>query len=297
MSMVLVVDDAAGDRLMVQALLAGEADLEVQLAAQGAEALALMAQRLPDVVITDLLMPEMTGLELVATIRRQYPQVPVVLMTSRGSEEIAAEALRLGAASYIPKRLLAYYLRDTIREVLSVASPPPSQAPIWETITESTTVFLLENDAALFAPLVAYLQERAGQMGICDHADRTRVGIALEEALCNALYHGNLEIGSQLRETDTASYYALVQRRRRESPYQQRRIAVEAQFTRRAARFSIRDDGAGFDPRALPDPTDPVNLEKASGRGILLMRAFMDEVNYNAAGNTVTLVKRCKFRA
>jgi len=296
MSMVLVVDDAAGDRSMIQGLLASEADLEVQLAAQGAEALAAMARRLPDVVITGLLMPEMTGLELVATIRRQYPQIPVIVMTSRGSEEIAAEALRLGAASYIPKRLLAHYLRDTIREVLSVAAPALSQARIWEAITESSTVFSLENDAALFGPLVAYLQERAGQMGICDHADRTRVGIALEEALSNALYHGNLEIGSQLREADADSYYALMERRRREAPYQQRRIAVEAKFTRREARFSIRDGGAGFDPSALPDPTDSANLEKTSGRGILLMRAFMDEVIYNAAGNAVTLVKRCKLQ-
>ncbi|MGE0608143.1 MAG: ATP-binding protein, partial [Pirellulales bacterium] len=48
----------------------------------------------------------------------------------------------------------------------------------------------------------------------------------------------------------------------------------------------------GFDPSKLPDPTDPANLEKASGRGLLLMRSFMDEVTYNATGNQITLVKR-----
>ena len=56
----------------------------------------------------------------------------------------------------------------------------------------------------------------------------------------------------------------------------------------------MRDEGSGFDPGALPDPLDPENLEKASGRGVLLMRAFMDDVRYNDAGNEVTLVLRRK---
>jgi anti-sigma regulatory factor (Ser/Thr protein kinase) len=49
----------------------------------------------------------------------------------------------------------------------------------------------------------------------------------------------------------------------------------------------------GFDPSLLPDATDPTNLEKASGRGVLLMRMLMDEVFYNSTGNEVTLVKHC----
>jgi anti-sigma regulatory factor (Ser/Thr protein kinase) len=57
------------------------------------------------------------------------------------------------------------------------------------------------------------------------------------------------------------------------------------------ARFVIRDEGPGFDPHKVPDPTDPENLERESGRGLLLMRSFMDSVAYNPTGNEVTLVK------
>ncbi len=67
---------------------------------------------------------------------------------------------------------------------------------------------------------------------------------------------------------------------------------MEARITRGEAVFAIRDEGAGFDPGALPDPTDPANIETASGRGIFLMRAFMDDVLYNDVGNAVVLVKR-----
>ena len=55
---------------------------------------------------------------------------------------------------------------------------------------------------------------------------------------------------------------------------------------------SIRDEGDGFDPSKLPDPTDPENLDRPCGRGVMLMRAFMDDVRYNATGNEVTLVRK-----
>jgi anti-sigma regulatory factor (Ser/Thr protein kinase) len=60
-----------------------------------------------------------------------------------------------------------------------------------------------------------------------------------------------------------------------------------------SGKFVIRDQGPGFDPAQLPDPTDPENLERVSGRGLLLMRTFMDEVTFNKSGNQVTMVKRC----
>ena len=57
------------------------------------------------------------------------------------------------------------------------------------------------------------------------------------------------------------------------------------------ARFVIRDDGPGFDPAALPDTADPENLLKPSGRGVMLMRTFMDEVTFSSNGACVTMVK------
>jgi anti-sigma regulatory factor (Ser/Thr protein kinase) len=83
-----------------------------------------------------------------------------------------------------------------------------------------------------------------------------------------------------------------VQQRRQSSPYLDRRIHVQAKLSRESILFVIRDEGPGFDPRRLPDPTDPANLETVSGRGVFLMRTFMDEVIYNATGNEVTLIKR-----
>lgn len=293
MPTILVVDDSAVDRRLVGRLLEEDTDLEVEYAAHGKEALAKIEYLVIDLVVTDLIMPEMDGLELVAAIRGQYPLVPVILMTSKGSEEVAVRALQEGAASYVPKRTLAQNLLKTVRRVLTVSSRQRSHWRLMGCMTSSDCTFALENDSALFGPLVIYLQEEASRLGICDESERTRFGVAVEEALANALYHGNLEVGSEFRDEDDEAYYALVQERRRQSPYGDRRIHVEAKLSHAGASVVVRDEGSGFDPSALPDPTDPANLEKPRGRGLLLMRTFMDEVVYNDVGNAVRLTKHC----
>jgi anti-sigma regulatory factor (Ser/Thr protein kinase) len=161
-----------------------------------------------------------------------------------------------------------------------------------ERMTRIECTFVLDNNAALIHPLVTYLQDRVSHLEVCDESDRTRIGVALEEAVANALYHGNLQVGSELRGEDDEAYHAMIVERRGQPPYRDRRIHVDVKISRNEATFVIRDEGPGFDPASLPDPTDPENLEKASGRGLLLIRTFMDEVHHNDTGNVATLVKR-----
>jgi anti-sigma regulatory factor (Ser/Thr protein kinase) len=119
-----------------------------------------------------------------------------------------------------------------------------------------------------------------------------RICLALEEALANALYHGNLEINNDELDTEQVCRHDLAEQRRQQPPFCDRRIRVHATIGRQAAAFVIRDDGRGFDPNRLPDPTDERNLERICGRGVFLMRSLMDEVRFNEIGNEVTLVRR-----
>ena len=89
---ILVVDDSAVDRRLVGGLIEKDPDLSVTFAANGTHALTMMRQAVPALVLTDLIMPEMNGLQLVKAIREQHPFVPVILMTSKGNEEIAVQA-------------------------------------------------------------------------------------------------------------------------------------------------------------------------------------------------------------
>jgi CheY-like chemotaxis protein len=292
MASILVADDSAVDQHLIGGLLASDPDLNVTFAAHGKDALEQMARALPDLVVTDLHMPEMDGFQLLSAVMNQYPLVPVILVTSQGSEEIAVQALEKGAASYVPKRMLARHLLDTVTRVLAVSDQRRSRAQLLEGMQRFDCEFELNSYGRLVTPLVTYLQDNLMHMGLCGETERIRIGVALQEALINAWYHGNLEVSSELREEDPKRFVELIEERRQIAPYCQRVVRVEARLCRAEATFVIRDEGPGFDVSMVPDPTAPGNLNKVGGRGLLLMRTFMNSVLFNDAGNQVTLIKR-----
>lgn len=292
MPTVLIVDDSATDRRLAGGLLGQSDEMSIEYAVDGGDALVKMEMHVPDIVVTDLDMPSINGLELVEVIHKAYPMIPVILMTARGSEEIAVKALRAGASSYVPKRSLNQQLSETVRQVLRASRLDRAHLRLMRRVKRQELEFAIENDLELVSSMVQYLQDMAFAMGVCDEADRVRIGVALQEALTNASFHGNLELNSSLREEDHRAYYQLAMERCGSQPWSGRRIYVFGRFTSAAAEFVIRDEGSGFSPASLPNPTDPQNLERTCGRGLLLMYSFMDEVRFNAVGNEVTLVKR-----
>ncbi len=290
---ILVVDDSRTDRARAGGLVQRMGDWEVHTAIHGKDALSVL-ERGPqfDLVLTDLLMPEMDGLELVQLVKQDYPLTPIILMTANGSEEIAIEALRCGAASYVPKRDLSANLESTIEQVLIASRTNRDQHRLSKYQTVWEAQFALENDPSLIPPLVGHFEEHLQRLEICEPAGLVLLGVALHEALTNAMFHGNLDVSSDLRDSEEARYYQLAEERRTQAPWSTRRVHVMARMSLDEAEFVIRDEGAGFDPSTLPDPTDPTNLEKVSGRGLLLIRTFMDHVEHNPTGNQITMSKR-----
>lgn len=152
--------------------------------------------------------------------------------------------------------------------------------------------FVLENDLTLIGSAVSHVTRALRDAGVFDEAESHRIMAALDEALTNAYYHGNLEVRSELRARDPRVYRALAHARRDIAPYRDRGIRLEVVITPDDVRFVIGDDGPGFDPGRIPDPTHVDHVAHPTGRGVWLMRAFMDTVDYNDVGNEVTLVKR-----
>jgi CheY-like chemotaxis protein/anti-sigma regulatory factor (Ser/Thr protein kinase) len=274
---VLVVDDAPVDRALVSGLIAKRLESAILEAADGRQALALIEAQHPDVVLTDLNMPEMNGLELVTAVKESFPDIPVLLMTAQGSEEIAAQALQRGAA---------------IERVLATARDERQRSLLMHHVAQSDTTFVLHNDTEMLALLVRYLLNVLRCLPLGDETERLRVGIALEEALANAYYHGNLELAADGAARDRKRYDELARQRLADAPYRDRRIHVRARITRAEAVFVIRDEGPGFDATRVLSAAALAHPDQGFGRGIMLMRSIMDEVTYNAAGNEVTLIKR-----
>jgi serine/threonine-protein kinase RsbW len=93
------------------------------------------------------------------------------------------------------------------------------------------------------------------------------IKLALDEGLNNAIQHGNGCDSSKC-------------------------VEIVYEVTDAQTEITITDEGGGFCPEAVPDPTLDENLEKPCGRGLMLMQAYMDEVDFNAVGNRVHMVKR-----
>jgi CheY-like chemotaxis protein len=292
MARILIVDDSRMDRHLAGRLLGAEDDLELVEAEDGEAALARLRSESADLVLTDLSMPRMDGLELVSAIKEELPLTPVILMTAQGSEELAAEALQAGAAGYVAKRRLAKDLPATVRRVLHASREHVRRSAVLQSMDRSTQRFTLKNESELIPGMVQHFQQLVGAAWGVDGTERVRLAVALEEALVNAMHHGNLELDSKLRGEDHQAYLVELERRRSAPPYCDRRIRVTMELTTAELRVVIEDEGSGFDPGSLPDPTDPDFLDRPHGRGVMLMRSFMDEVNYEAGGTRVELVRR-----
>jgi histidine kinase-like protein len=164
-----------------------------------------------------------------------------------------------------------------------------------ESLEQMELRFRLQNNPSLIRPLVLYLCERTVAFGLCEDTLEKHIGIALEEALLNALYHGNLELSSaELRaagdELVTRGEARSIHHRQQAAPYCHREIHIRATLSTDEAEFVIRDEGPGFDYAVCtPLVIDDGELNRPTGRGLLLMYSFMDEVRFNALGNEVTM--------
>lgn len=123
----------------------------------------------------------------------------------------------------------------------------------------------IENDLAKAAQVVGEIVDYATKAGF-DEPSRFALRLAMDEAFANAIKHGNCNDPT-------------------------RRVSIEYEVTSQRVTISICDEGCGFNPQNVPDPTLDENIERPHGRGVMLMKAYMTTVEYNAQGNCVVMTK------
>jgi CheY-like chemotaxis protein len=297
MTRILVAEDSQTQIVYIRGLLE-EADFEIDAVTNGKEAISrLDAGETYDLILTDMMMPVLDGLQLVRAVRVHYPGTPVILMTGQGTDALAIEALEDGAAGYVPKSQMQEKLVHEISQVLHAAEVDRSYEILLGCLKRNEFQFELRNDATLIDPLINLVMQMMAGMQLCDSTSRVRVGLALEHALLNAIYRGNLEVSSSDMQVTrelllSGESDSLVDQRSSQAPYADRKVMLDVVMKPDAARFVIRDEGKGFDTSLVPKPGDADALEREGGHGLLLMQTFMDEVKFNDLGNEVTMIKR-----
>jgi CheY-like chemotaxis protein/anti-sigma regulatory factor (Ser/Thr protein kinase) len=286
MPRIVVAEDSHTQAVLIRFHLQ-KAGFEVRVAGDGVEALAAVAAAPPDLVLTDMQMPNLDGLGLVRKLRESQPSLPVVLMTSGGCVELELEALRSGAAHYASKECIETDVVPTVQKVLRTAAEAGDE-PLGRVLFGSDLHVVLGADLAHWPQVLRRVRGDLASLALT--RETVRIGVALTEAVTNAVVHGCLKVGARPRQGDIAAYDALYASRLQDAPYRDRCVRFQAKLSPQEALFVVQDEGPGF--HGLRDLPDPANFDAASGRGLVLLRTLMDEVRFNAAGNEVTLVKR-----
>ena len=181
------------------------------------------------------------------------------------AEPTIVKAFKMVAANYLRFPYNQDELRAIVEQTLSYKLRYVDDPSVLSH-THEKIEFELPSDLALMSGVLQYLLERVAKLGVIA-PEKSNLFIALDEAFVNAVKHGNKNDPTKL-------------------------IRVGAELSPKEASFTIEDEGEGFDVQTIPDPCEPANLFKSSGRGVLLIYNIMDEVEYNAQGNRVKMVKR-----
>jgi DNA-binding response OmpR family regulator len=266
---ILIVEDSKTMRFYLRDLLKKEGYL-IETASNGKEALEVIEENQKlnnafNIVITDVIMPEMDGLELLQRVKEINRNISIIVITSETTIETAIRALNLGATNFLrkppnPKEILDVVWRVSRLKELSFESE--------ELIPFMTRTLRMEipRQIKLIKGISHNIIQEAKLMGYDEKELRDKIPVTIDEAVTNAIKHGN-------------------------KGDERKKVKIQVDIDTEKIKIVIKDEGEGFKVQEVPDPTDPKNFLKMSGRGILFMKLSMDEVAYNDQGNELTLIK------
>jgi serine/threonine-protein kinase RsbW len=263
---ILIIDHDAQSRASLKRMLA-DREHQIVVVPSAARALERLEREDFDLVVSDLSAQDLSAgepdaVQLIAEIGKKS-RAPVVVSTDAAAVNVR-KAFKVGATNYLQRPYDQADLEKIIDKALSYKLRRVENAPPLPEVREVIDIEL-PSDVAYMDGVLSYLVDRVAKFGIIRPA-ASNIFVALDEALTNAIRHGNAEDRSK-------------------------KVRISAEISARGARFTIADEGPGFDVAAVPDPREPANLFKPSGRGVMLIHHIMDEVRFNERGNEITMVK------
>ena len=272
---ILIVDDEHSTRLVIRhMLMSSEHEYEIDEAADGTDALAMVEAKRYDLVLTDIIMPEMDGVELLTRLRKMDDPPPIVVLTALGDEEHILTCFARGAWDYMVKPVELRHMLAVVRRAIIAGEyfrDDPNEVEIHA--DDDALVF----DAASDLEYVHRFRRFTEVLLRARVSSQVRedIRLAIEEIGKNAIEWGNRN-----------------ERRKR--------VRMAYCLTDDCITFKIEDEGEGFRHDAIPDPSgDPLaHLEyrqkmgkRPGGYGIHIIEGVMDDVEYNEKGNAVILKK------
>ncbi|MBP5503852.1 MAG: response regulator [Bacteroidales bacterium] len=249
----------------------------------------------PDVIVCNIVMPGISGLEFLQKIRAIDRNTIIIMITSVCSERLAVDALRLGANDYLRKPVQDNDLIPALKRAGSHIELDDENSQKYGVIDSGKIIMKFDTDINAPRLIVDRLMEEIAPDYFEDDA-RANIEIGLSELVTNAIEHGNLDITFEEKSEMLKNFTLedLYSKRMKNKKLADRKVTVEYSFSPSKCEWTITDEGNGFDPSAIPDPSSPENIECLNGRGIFFSKRLFDSVEYIGKGNIVRAVKMCQ---
>ncbi len=264
MAAILVVDDEDILRNTLKRALNRD-EMTVTTASSAKEGLELLKTTAFDLIITDVKMPEMDGLKFLRKVKAKDSELPVIVLTGFATVEMTKDALQHGAFNFITKPFDVENILSIVKKGLDLKKKIVTNREI-AAFTKSAFDIEIPSRSDLLGGVIFYILEQLKLMDFSHQVIASDILMTLDESLTNANKHGN--------KGDA-----------------QKKIFIHTQIDSEKMEITIRDEGDGFSPDKLVDPLSSEGIERNCGRGVFLMKGYMDEVKFNDKGNEVNMVK------
>lgn len=261
---------------------------EVILAETGNEGIEKFREYLPDIVISDMRLPDKNGNIVVKEIKAISKDVPIIIITGFSDKQLILSAMRNGALDLLKKPFKPKDLRYLINKIdtlfRKIKVKLSSSFVEWE-----KRELRISNDIYIISPVVNFIFSNIDYIS----EDVSFMKNGLQELLINAVEHGNLNISYDEKQEllEKEDYNRSLREKAEQEEYKDKYVTIKLFSTPDYLKVIIEDMGNGFDLSSIPDPENPENFLKESGKGILMALHAYDKVEYNDVGNCVTLVK------
>lgn len=284
----LVIDPCPDTQARIAEQLQGRG-FSVVAASDPTTALTTIDMAAPDIVITDLFLPEATGLTLLKELKTRHERCSVIVMAKDAPEPMIVQALRIGAADYLHKPVTEEELAHALQRARNLLPGHLEDIP---GLCRSEYRLTVDSDPAHIPGVISWLIKTTAST--LPPIRRLHLRGALQELLFNAVEHGNLEIQYQEKQKALMEgrYEQLLAHRLAQARLRDRRVIMHVLYDKDAnsLMYRIIDEGKGFKWRSLLARFQEVcKSEDTNGRGMFLARSFFPCLTYNEQGNEVTI--------
>ncbi|PJZ84508.1 ATP-binding response regulator [Leptospira harrisiae] len=267
-------------------------EFNVTLASDGLEALAISNQNTFDLIISDISLPKLNGIQFIQKLRADGNQTPFLVITGDSDIQIAIDVFRMGAVDFFLKPFRMEALRSRIKKFENADIDLSLLFNSGEIIQFSADCRIkLRPQIKKLNSYIAFIVKQILNSPLATHEDLISIKIVLYELLANAIEHGVAGVSyAEKQECLEANedYFKLVDARCAEN---NSFVFVEISMDDVGITIVIRDEGTGFAVSQIPNPVVNPAANLVSGRGIFLAKMNIDSIVYNEKGNEVRFFK------